>query len=262
MNALSTSSTTAKIVLNRKQANVETLVTTYDAGRDTNVPIACTVGQPAPTACTAIEPSATCSTTGANAGKCVTTGTATSILYNTNVTPQNNSVTINVPCDAATYIAEVYGAGAAGVNGTIVEGHKSAEFTMVPKTPPATGCDAPAAGVAWSDVVFPSLSVTPGAITAGMPDPYGDYTVDVQNLQLPWSTTDWSMKQGTSSPVSFSGSTATFHAPAAGTATVDFTGTFHLDASLLLPAESDTAWTRVVSLTGVSVSQTGGVTGP
>ena len=220
-----------KVVL-KTTSLVDVPVTVYDADTDTSATVPCT----ADAQCAAF-PGTTCRSL-----RCATTSSVNSIFYVRNFA--RAAATIRVPCDGRVYTAEVYGAGtpAPGAPLPVTESHVSAPFTM------PTTCATPA--VNWTSATPPLPSFTFPTIYAGLGAPYDTFTVSVQNLAYPWSRDRWSLTHSgqdtVNHPTRYGGATATFDSPAS-TATLSFTGLFHLHSSLLVGDETPTSWELTVA---------------
>jgi hypothetical protein len=239
-----TITTNVKVVLKTTRL-VDVPVTIYDGATDSSVGVPCT----ADAQCAAF-PGATCKNLA-----CTTTASVNSILYVRNFA--RAAATISVPCDGRLYTAEVYGAGTPAPGGpfAITESHISAPFTML------TTCATPA--VDWTSVTPTNPSFIFPTIYAGLGAPYDTYNVQVQDLAYPWSRDHWSLTYGGQDtighPTRYSGASATFDSPAS-TATLNFTGLFHLHSSLLVGDDTATSWElKVAPLPGQTPFGSGSV---
>ena len=240
--ALLPTTTTLKVVLNRTTL-VDTPVT-VDDGMGNFFPVSCSVDSD-------------CAVYGGTCKNlvCTTASLVTSLFYAKNLTA--TASTFPVPCNGDQYTAEIYGAGdASGGVYTIQEIHLSVPFTM------GTGCTTSPADV-WTNGPAPTLpSMTiPTIYQTGLGAPYETYTVPV-GLRYPWATASgtWSVTNP-GAPISTTAASATFGAPT-GTSAITFTGTFHLDHTLLLATEAPNAWQWTESLPNNPVVGIGTVSFP
>jgi len=224
--ALLDTTNVAKVALKVTQL-IDTPVSVFDPATESSTPVACAVD-------------ADCAAYAGAACKsllCTTTSSVSSIFYVKNQSGANLNDPVKVPCDGRTYTAEVYGSSSTAASpGAIGELWTSTPFTM------STGCEA-APSVTWTALNPPSL-VFP-TIYVGLPAPRDQYTVGVQGLAYPWSSTNWSLAQGSVNPVRYAGANATLAAPATN-GVLDFTGKFHLDGSLLVSGETAVSWELAV----------------
>jgi hypothetical protein len=244
--SLAAGATAAKVVVS-KSTPVDDVLEVYDGYIDYYSVVACTL---AGTECAALAPAypgAHCATTAKYGNVCVTTQQQTVLFYVENVAVQGGAISFPVPCDGGSYLAELYSAA----SGAILDAKKTA-------TPLSFDATCSGSGPVWIDQTKPALALPP--IYAGLPAPQDRYTVDVQGVDYPWSSTSALTCNG-ASPISHSDSGATFAAPAAGTASVACTATFQLDRSILTSAELAAPWTLQVQGTAAVIGSTT-VTGP
>jgi hypothetical protein len=189
--------------------------TQYDASTDTSVNLTC--GDPA---CPTVN--AACQN-----NVCGSMVPQNSIFFVRNVPA--TQATFQLPCDDRSYVVEVYGADAAS---KVLESH-SATVTMAS---PCTAAITPT----WSTKNFVAapaasgLSYTIPSIYMGMEPPNNSFTVTVNGIGYPWSTSGWTLAATGLAAPTIRSTFATFVVPTAMAAPASFAfdGKFLLDASL------------------------------
>lgn len=232
-------SPTAKVVVRRAQL-VWSPVTIYDGATDSNTPVACTGAAD----CAAYTGSSCVATL------CQQQVMDTSLFYVGNVSAP---ISVKLPCDANSYVVEVYGGSATAPHALALADMKQ---TSAPVSFP-TGCT-PAPTPAWTATTAPTLTL-PASIYVGLAAPNDAYTVQIGGLAYPWAASKWGLTAAGVAPTN-TGNPARFLAPTTSTADISFAATWYLDTSMLLTGETVTDWVYAAPAVTKTPTPSGSIT--